>query len=138
MINSRTLAIYVYCGLAVHGFRWVPTALLPNRVPGWRIPGLLSQLGTIDLFIQDSRHTERNVRFELDHAWAAVRPGGAIVVDDIDLNWGFRSFTDSVSDCQSVIGYPEPLEPDLTRFAGRGAVWRDLQISFLHQMIEPT
>ena len=42
-----------------------------------RLPSLLSQLGTIDLFIHDSRHTERNVRFELDKAWMTLRPGGA-------------------------------------------------------------
>jgi hypothetical protein len=86
----------------------------------WRIPGLLSQLGKIDLFIHDSRHRERNVHFELDHAWATVRPGGAIVVDGIDLSWGFRSFTDTVSDYQSLISDAKPLEPDLTRFAGMG------------------
>jgi len=33
-------------------------------------------------------HNEHNVRFELDRAWAALRPGGAIVVDDINANWG--------------------------------------------------
>ncbi len=30
---------------------------------------------------------------EIDRAWAALRPGDAIVVDDIDVNRGFRSFT---------------------------------------------
>jgi hypothetical protein len=29
-------------------------------------------------------HSARNVRFELDRAWAALRPGGAMVVFDID------------------------------------------------------
>jgi predicted O-methyltransferase YrrM len=99
-----------------------------------RLPGLLSQLETIDLFIHDSRHTERNVRFELDHAWATVRPGGALVVDDIDLNWGFRSFTDTVSYYQSLIGYAEPLEPDLTRFAERGL----FGVIFKSDFFEPT
>jgi len=78
----------------------------------WRIAGLLSQLGTID--------TERNVLFEADYAGAAVRAGGAIVVDGIDLSRGFRSFTDTVSDYQSLIADANPLEPDLTRFAGMG------------------
>jgi hypothetical protein len=54
---------------------------------------VLSHLGEIDLFVHDSLHSERNVRFELDRAWAALRPNGALVVDDIDANWGFRSFT---------------------------------------------
>jgi hypothetical protein len=81
---------------------------------------LLSQLGQIDLFIHDSMHSERNVRFELDRAWAVVRPGGALIVDDVDANWGFRSFTQSFSVHQSTICKAEPLHPDLRRFNKRG------------------
>jgi hypothetical protein len=84
------------------------------------LPGLLSRLGQIDLFIHDSRHTERNVRFELDRAWAALRPGGALVVDDIDLNWGFSSFRQIFPDHPFLICYAEPLQPDLPRFDGKG------------------
>jgi D-aspartate ligase len=85
-----------------------------------RLPGLLRRLGQIDLFIHDSRHTERNVRFELDRAWAALRPGGVLVVDDIDLNWGFRSFTQIFSGHQFIICRAEPLQPDPPRFDGKG------------------
>jgi hypothetical protein len=46
-----------------------------------------------DLFIHDSLHSERNVRFESDHAWAALRSNGALVVDEVDTNCPFRSFT---------------------------------------------
>ena len=45
-----------------------------------RLPDLLCRLGKIDLFVHDSRHTERNVRFELDQAWTALRPGGILIV----------------------------------------------------------
>jgi len=85
-----------------------------------RLPGLLSQLGQIDLFIHDSLHSERNVRFELDQAWAALRPGGALVVDDVDANWGFRSFTQAMPSHQFMIGDAEPLRPDLRRFNQKG------------------
>jgi hypothetical protein len=85
-----------------------------------RLPKLLSQLGEIDLFIHDSLHSERNVRFELDRAWAFVRPGGALVVDDVDANWGFRSFTQSFSGHQSMICEAEPLHPDLRRTNKKG------------------
>jgi Methyltransferase domain len=44
-----------------------------------RLPGLLNQLGQIDLFIHDSLHSERNVRFELDQAWAVLRPSGVLI-----------------------------------------------------------
>ncbi len=85
-----------------------------------RLPPLLQRLGRIDLFIHDSMHTEDNVRFELDRAWAAMSAGGALVVDDIDLNWGFRSFTGSLPGGSSVICQSEPLAPDPRRFDGKG------------------
>jgi predicted O-methyltransferase YrrM len=85
-----------------------------------RLPGLLSNLGRIDLFIHDSLHSEHNVRFELDSAWAALRPGGAIVVDDIDANRAFRTFTQALSDHRSMICEAEPIRPDLRRFNKKG------------------
>ena len=86
-----------------------------------RLRGILSKLGgEIDLFIHDSLHSERNVRFELDHAWTALRPGGAVTVDDIDANWGFQSFTQAARDCRSVVCEAEPLRPDLRRFNQKG------------------
>ena len=85
-----------------------------------RVPNLFSRLRQIDLFIHDSLHSERNVRFELDSAWAILRPGGALVVDDIDANWGFRSFTETFFNHQSMICEAEPLRPDLRRFNKKG------------------
>lgn len=84
------------------------------------MPGLLSQLGEIDLFVHDSLRSARNVRFEMDRAWAALRPGGAIVVDDIDINRGFRSFTETFPGQQSIVCEAEPLQPDLRRFNKKG------------------
>jgi hypothetical protein len=84
------------------------------------LPELLSRLGQIDLFIHDSLHSKRNVRFELDRAWLALRPGGAIVVDDIDANWGFRSFTQTLPGHQFMICEAEPLHPDPRRFNKKG------------------
>ncbi|MGH9712576.1 MAG: class I SAM-dependent methyltransferase [Candidatus Acidiferrales bacterium] len=85
-----------------------------------RLPSLLSQLGQIDLFIHDSLHSERNVRFEMDRAWSALRPGGAIIVDDVDANWGFRSFTQTFSGYESLICEAEPVRPDPRRFNEKG------------------
>jgi hypothetical protein len=85
-----------------------------------RLPVLLSRLGQIDLFIHDSLHSERNVRFELDRAWAALKPGGVLVVDDVDANWGFQSFTQSFSGHRSLICEAEPLHPDTRRFNKKG------------------
>jgi methyltransferase family protein len=85
-----------------------------------RLPGLLSDLGEIDLFVHDSLHSERNVRFELDRAWSAMGAKGVAVVDDVDANWGFRSFTQTFTDQQSMIAEAEPLHPDLRRFNSKG------------------
>lgn len=85
-----------------------------------RLPGVLNALGEIDLFVHDSLHSERNVRFEMDRAWSALRPSGAIVVDDIDVNRGFHSFTQSFPDCESIICEAEPLRPDPRRFNKKG------------------
>jgi hypothetical protein len=57
-----------------------------------RLPEVLRRLGPIDLFLHDSMHTTRNVEFELEEAWQALRLGGAALVDDIDMNRGFDHF----------------------------------------------
>jgi hypothetical protein len=84
------------------------------------LPSVLCQLGEVDLFVHDSLHSERNVRFEMDRTWAILRPGGAIVVDDIDVNRGFHTFMQSFSGCQSIVCEAEPLRPDLRRFNKKG------------------
>ena len=96
--------------------RWTYIAGSSRR----RLPELLSSLGEIDLFVHDSLHSERNVRFELDRAWVALAAKGAIVVDDVDANWGFHSFTQAFPGQQFMIGEAEPLHPDLRRFNKKG------------------
>jgi Methyltransferase domain len=85
-----------------------------------RLPSLLKKLGSIDLFIHDSLHTGRNVLFELECAWPYLRTGGAIVVDDIDVNDGFHRFTQRFPDYPSFICEAEPVRDDLRRFNKRG------------------
>jgi methyltransferase family protein len=77
-------------------------AAVPERLrPRWtyvrgtsrrRLPGLIRQLETLDAFLHDSMHSTRNVEFELDCALPALRPGGALLVDDIDMNQGVERF----------------------------------------------
>jgi hypothetical protein len=85
-----------------------------------RLPKVLEGLGEIGLFVHESRHTEENVRFELDRAWGALQPSGAVFADDIDTNWGFHSFTRKISGYQALTYYAEPLRPDVTRFEAKG------------------
>ena len=85
-----------------------------------RLAKLLAQLGEIDLFIHDSRHSERNLLFELDHAWGALKPGGVLVADDVDLNCGLHSFLDSHPGQEWCVCHAEPLRPDYGRQDDRG------------------
>jgi hypothetical protein len=68
-----------------------------------RLPHLLSELGTIDLFVHDSLHTGRNTRFELDSAWPVIRPGGAAVVDDVDHSPAFHAFARQARPAESLV-----------------------------------
>jgi SAM-dependent methyltransferase len=62
-----------------------------------RLPGLVRELGQVDLFVHDSLHTARNTCFELDTVWPALTPGGVAAVDDIDHSLGFGRFTERVA-----------------------------------------
>ena len=81
---------------------------------------MLTQLGTVDLFVHDSLHSARNVRFEMDSVWAALTPGGVIVVDDIDVNRGCSSFAEHWHGDPAIVCEAEPLRPDLRRFNRKG------------------
>ena len=80
-----------------------------------RLPDLLARVGAIDIFVHDSRHTERNLLFELENAWRVLRPGGVAVADDVDLNCGFHSFKAARTSHASLLCAAEPLEPDYGR-----------------------
>jgi predicted O-methyltransferase YrrM len=96
--------------------RWTYIAGSSRR----KLPRLLAELGEVDLFVHDSLHSERNVSFELASVWPVLRPGGAIVVDDIDINGAFWSFTQGMSDLHAMVCEAEPLHPDLRRFNNKG------------------
>jgi predicted O-methyltransferase YrrM len=67
-----------------------------------RLPPLLDELGEIDLFVHDSSHTTRNLHFELERAWSALRRG-AVVADDIERNEAFGDFTRARPDIRSFV-----------------------------------
>ena len=49
-----------------------------------------------------------------------IRPGGALIVDDVDANWGFRSFTQTFPGHRSMVCEAEPVRPDPRRFNKKG------------------
>jgi hypothetical protein len=52
---------------------------------------LVSHLKKVDMFVHDSLHTARNMRFELRTVWPAMDRRGLLLVDDVD-NQAFRDF----------------------------------------------
>jgi predicted O-methyltransferase YrrM len=53
------------------------------------LPGLLEEVGVVDLFLHDSLHTHRNMRREFEAVWPRLRAGGVILADDVERNQAF-------------------------------------------------
>jgi predicted O-methyltransferase YrrM len=53
------------------------------------LPGLLEEVGAVDLFLHDSLHTYRNMRREFEAVWPRLRTGGVILADDVERNRAF-------------------------------------------------
>jgi hypothetical protein len=67
------------------------------------LPGLVADLSQIDVFVHDSMHTARNLRFELEQVWPALAPGGAMLIDDVEKNVATGRFRQARSDTPAVI-----------------------------------
>jgi predicted O-methyltransferase YrrM len=68
------------------------------------LPRLAAELHQVDLFLHDSLHTTRNVRFELEHVWPALAPGGAALIDDLDRNTATGEFLERHPEATAAIG----------------------------------
>lgn len=106
----------------IDGFK----ALLPDgKKPGWMVPpdyladwsltlgdsrvvmpGLLSELGEIDMFLHDSRHSRDVMEAEYAMAWERLSPGGVLISDNIECDTAFFDF------CLKV-GQPPFVMPDV-------------------------
>jgi predicted O-methyltransferase YrrM len=58
------------------------------------LPKLLSELGSIDIFFHDSRHTYKTMMSEYEIAWPYLKNGGLLVSDDATSNDAFLDFAD--------------------------------------------
>ncbi|HLZ93300.1 MAG TPA: class I SAM-dependent methyltransferase [Candidatus Acidoferrum sp.] len=91
--------------------------LPPGSQPGWLVPdwlrdrwqlhigdarlmlpGLLAELGSVDIFIHDSLHTYEHMTWEFAAAYPFVRPGGLIFCDDALWNHSFNDFARKVNE----------------------------------------
>jgi predicted O-methyltransferase YrrM len=102
----------------------------PGKEPGWMVPselrdrwhlvlgrsqdelpGLLERVGEIDFFMHDSEHSYECMSFEFREAWKALRAGGVLVADDVNVNTAWEEFT------RAVERRPEELGPKLAMIA---------------------
>jgi predicted O-methyltransferase YrrM len=67
------------------------------------LPVLLTELGTIDLFLHDAEHRYESQTQEYDEAWQRLRPRGLLVSDDV-VNPAFMDFAARVGGTPFVIG----------------------------------
>jgi hypothetical protein len=67
------------------------------------LPRLVADLGQVGLFVHDSMHTARNLRFELEQVWPALAPGGAMLIDDVEKNVATGQFLQARPETPAVI-----------------------------------
>lgn len=72
------------------------------------LPGLLPRVGLVDLYIHDTKSTGNAMRYEIDMAWASLKPGGALVIGHIDYNGAFQYLAQSQRDYKALIGETKP------------------------------
>lgn len=80
-----------YVGVLVHEklrSRWTLHRGTTRRV----LPGLLDTLGEVDLFVHDSLHTYRNIRFELDEVRSHLAHRAVVLADDVHENQAFQDW----------------------------------------------
>lgn len=67
------------------------------------LPNLLRKLGTIDIFIHDSKHTYKHMMFEYETSWPHIREGGFLLSDDIDSNTAYFDFLKKIKYSSSFV-----------------------------------
>jgi predicted O-methyltransferase YrrM len=95
----------------------------PGKEPGWMVPPelqarwnlvlgrsqevlplLLARLSEIDFFMHDSEHSYECMSFEFRTAWEALRQGGILVADDVNVNAAWDEFVHRVGREPEVLG----------------------------------
>lgn len=93
-------------------------AVDPRLRPRWtyirgasrrKLPSLLAELGSIDLFTHDGLHTRECMTFEYRLAWRHLRDGGVLVSDDANFSDAFASFAEGIA--QSPVLISEVAKP---------------------------
>ena len=56
------------------------------------LPRVLKAVGKVDMFLHDSLHTKRNMRWEFETVARSLQRHGAIVSDDVNMNRAFAAW----------------------------------------------
>lgn len=70
------------------------------------LPSALAQLKPIDLCHYDSDKSYEGRLWAYQQLWAALRPGGIFISDDVDDNWGFRDFCQRLAEQPLIVRSP--------------------------------
>jgi predicted O-methyltransferase YrrM len=57
------------------------------------LPRVIDELETIDIFLHDSLHTHKHMKWEFETAWPHLRSGGVLISDDVTNNRAFEEVT---------------------------------------------
>jgi hypothetical protein len=68
-----------------------------------RLPSVVTQVGSAQIFIHDSLHTAPNTVFEMNQAARVMPPGGVMLVDDISTHRGFSAFARRHPEYQAIV-----------------------------------
>lgn len=60
-----------------------------------KLPELLTELKSIDIFIHDSEHSDKAMMFEYNQAWPKIRKNGILGSDDVSFTKAFNNFSKS-------------------------------------------
>lgn len=85
-----------YVGCVVYKGEWRRKWDLVRKSDRQAIPYAIKKLGTIDLCHYDSDKSYRGRAWAYPKLWAALRPGGLFISDDVGDNLGFRDFSAQV------------------------------------------
>lgn len=61
-----------------------------------KLPPLLEQLKSMDIFLHDSEHSYENMKWEYQTIWPYLKEGGLLLSHDIDRNGAFSEFCNGV------------------------------------------
>ncbi len=114
--HDRTLSVSGVKGYPRAGVSGpqVPGSLVPEPYRGrWDLvigktqdvlEDVLSDCGSIDIFLHDSEHTYECMMFEYRAAWEHLREGGLLLSDDVSWNPAFLDFASEIGRTPGIIG----------------------------------